>query len=662
MSTNAPEAQESTAGEEPQASSKQRRMLSKACESCKSRKSRCNSKRPQCDTCRKKGVTCVYRERGQPGLPPGYGKVVNHRLAVLESSVEKIEQSLQAVLQHVCGGATGTIPHMQPLQLDHPAQGAAQQPQTWQQPESSPEVPLLTPSQSQCAEPLNPPLSFNGLEAGTTPSGTGLPPGEILEELVALYFEIVYPWLPLFNEQYFMENAGIPGRQTLLHGIVVLAFRHWRKELPSVEVRDAYVKASRAHILLETVDTCSLLATQALCLLAVDAIGQGPGHRAWNIMVMLNSAASQLGLARSSWPVAVEDKASLVRNEEPEDDLDIYSIEAEERRRLFWVIFALDRFSSVSHGRPGAIDMNTIRLPYPIHDQAWGQPAELEWFQVAASTTAKHTHQPTNMWHHNIDLLVFLERANELLVQPVNLSLPGHSQEWQSSFRRLDSSLTSWYENLPQEVRHPPTTFDPMWVMAHGTFHLIRIRMYIIAAFPPTTSPYLKPSSTARSRFRRAIRDISSLAASIQPHELDQLGPMFAIVLWVAARGLVLLWTTGYENTYASVPADLESLLSSLRRLAIRWPSAQRYNDLIQLIVDTKNNINGPVGLEIFNDTRRTAYGVEKSLGPLAVQRQRWVDPHSFDFFGTPMLDTGDMMLMGPWTGTRDLEASGDWL
>ena len=179
--------------------------------------------------------------------------------------------------------------------------------------------------------------------------------------------------------------------------------------------------------------------------------------------------------------------------------------------------------------------------------------------------------------------------------------------------------------------------------------------MYTVAAFPSTTSPYLRPSPSARGRCRRAVRDVASLASSLQPHELDQLGPIFAFVVWVAARSLVILWTTGYENAYGSMPTDLDLLLGSLRHLATRWPSAQRYSDLIQLILDTKNNPGGPTGLDIFNDTRRTAYGLQSRLGLLT-------RPHSsdFDFLGDSLFDLGD--LTAPWDSSFVPEVNGEWL
>lgn len=181
--------------------------------------------------------------------------------------------------------------------------------------------------------------------------------------------------------------------------------------------------------------------------------------------------------------------------------------------------------------------------------------------------------------------------------------------------------------------------------------------MYTVAASPSTKSLYLRPSSSAPARCRQAVRDVAALTISLQPHELDQLGPIFAFVVWVAARSLVILWTKGYESAYGSMPADLEPLLGALRQLSIRWPCAQRYNEIIQLILDTQNSPGGPTSLEIFSDTRRTVYGLQNRLGTLAGHRITEMYSHSLDFLN---MDLDDLNF--PWTGNFGPEMDSEWL
>lgn len=584
-------------------------------------------------------MSCQYREKGQPGLKPGYGKAVESRLCALEDNMENVAKSVQDVLGHLrAQSSTQSLKEAgNQLQSQH-------QQQTERQPTPPLESPLLVEPTMQV---LTEPEQVWQLPAQSLPNPVSLvddfaPPSQlpdptILADLIEFFFEKIYPWAPLFNKAHLTSNMFLPERQILLHGIVVLGFRFWTKPDPPLDVRDSFVKTSRERILLQTIDVCSLVGSQALALLTIDALGQGPGPRTWNLMAMLVTAAQQQGLARSH--IHADSKSALVNNEDAEAGAHLSTIEAEEKRRLFWTIYSLDRFSSVPHGEAGAIDSRTIKLPYPASDADWNQSAAPEWFQGASATTTSHHHHPANLWHHYIDLLTLVDRSNQLLVQPVNLTLPANCQEWQSSFRILDMTLSTWFGILPRHIREPQATFDPMRTLIHATFYLINIRMYTVAMLPSTNSPYLRPSASARGHCRKAVQNVTSLTASLQAHEISPLGPMFAFSIWVAARSLIILWTTGYETTSGEMPADLESLLSSLHHSAVHWPCAQSYVDIIQLILDTRNDPGGPTGLDIFNDTRRTSYGLQNSLGTLAGFRAMQVFTELDDFLDVPFLE-----------------------
>jgi hypothetical protein len=141
------------------------------------------------------------------------------------------------------------------------------------------------------------------------------------------------------------------------------------------------------------------------------------------------------------------------------------------------------------------------------------------------------------------------------------------------------------------------------------------------------------------------------------------MNPMFAFVAWVASRSLIILWTTGYETGYDSIPPDLEPLLNVLRHMAVRWPCAQRYADIIQLILDTKNNPDGPTGIEIFNDTRRTSYGLQSVLSALIGSRAQDTFLESLDFLDLTMPDFGDFGTARTGSAMFGNELNdGDWL
>lgn len=135
---------------------------------------------------------------------------------------------------------------------------------------------------------------------------------------------------------------------------------------------------------------------------------------------------------------------------------------------------------------------------------------------------------------------------------------------------------------------------------------------------------------------------------------------MFAFIVWVAARSLTLLWTTGCEDNTGPMPIDLESLLSTLQQLVIYWPSAQRYSDLIELILDAKNGGNSNEGLAIFNDTGHTSYGLQIRLGKLVARRVLETLSQTHDFLEIPILEAGGFT--SPGMGFFGLQEEGEWL
>lgn len=94
-----------------------------------------------------------------------------------------------------------------------------------------------------------------------------------------------------------------------------------------------------------------------------------------------------------------------------------------------------------------------------------------------------------------------------------------------------------------------------------------------------------------------------------------------------------------------------------------RWPSAGRYRDLVQVVRVTKDGPDGATGLEFFDDTRRTAHGLETALGELFRRRNAEILPSSLDFLDMPFLDNGEFADPTlPWMSSFGLNADDEWL
>jgi hypothetical protein len=298
---------------------------------------------------------------------------------------------------------------------------------------------------------------------------SNLPPADVVVDLVELFFRHIYPWAPLFEKVSFLSTMWQREMEPLLHGIVVCATRFWDKMVPAADVMLGHLQASRDRLTLCCLETSSLVTTQALALLAIDALAHGPGTKIWMIRSMLNAAVQQLSLSKESLRTP-EVTTPMVGNEGLDNIPETSNLATEERRRLFWTMFSIDHFASVALGQPSCIPARTIKLHYPNQDTHWYGPPLSEWFQASAPIAGKSS---GHAWRHYVDILTLLDRSNRLLVHPYDLSHPAKRQEWQSHFRMMTVTLSTWLETCAEQCRSPNQGgFDAMWTIVRATYEL----------------------------------------------------------------------------------------------------------------------------------------------------------------------------------------------
>ena len=142
--------------------------------------------------------------------------------------------------------------------------------------------------------------------------------------------------------------------------------------------------------------------------------------------------------------------------------------------------------------------------------------------------------------------------------------------------------------------------------------------MQSVAAFPPRICHYFTPSPNAPGRCHEAVNEISALCRSIAPHNIPKLGPLFVFGVWVAARSMTALWTTGWEERSPTAPPELTVLRNILREMSRYWQCAQNYSSMIDFAVDSDDGANEQEQsvLAVFNDVSKTAYGLHNVLEP----------------------------------------------
>ncbi|OAA53012.1 Transcription factor [Cordyceps fumosorosea ARSEF 2679] len=708
--------------------SKRKRPLSVSCELCKQRKVKCDRGQPSCGWCSRNGATCEYKERKKPGLRAGYGKELEQRLDNLESiliSHSKILQSIgytvpdgspvrvQNIINQTLPGEQGTLgdsshPSRPHDQLNTPQKDVGLFVEKHSSFTASPQNPdfAVTPAPVMHDGFQRPPSTISATShpssavpeyyqhppanlphhAGTQGADQDLPPYDLVYSLVDLYFKNVNTWCPILHRKTTLDSLFGPSALEeadliLLHAIVATTMRYSTDVRLTEERRANYHKISKAKVILYGMENSSVKSLQALVILALDLCGSSNGPPGWNIMALITRSVVQLGLAVETTSSMVSPGFTSIYTlramvlPEPKD-----FIEDESRRRLFWMIYLLDRYATIATAFEFALDDKEIDRSLPCRDDLWvaNRKVETKWFRTfnfpeTASRNDMSGTENLGAFSYYIEVLGILSKIHKFLKQPVDIGVAGDVERWQLRYKELDSMLTSWKLDLPGEFNDMNKIFQPgsrslscTWLMLHATYHTTVIRLHSSAAYPTTRSPIFTPSYSASQRCLIAVENIASLAdfASTNGY-LSKLGPPFAFSLWVSAR-LLLVHGSTVEH---KLSPQIAFFVDTLRALGGFWPVAQRYCNLLQRVLDEhrdseqKGDGITPSSVRILADMRRTAFDLDFLIsrqprhGTHTMSRLPSVTPARtpavndleyldvFDFFNVPRLPvSGDAL------------------
>lgn len=489
------------------------------------------------------------------------------------------------------------------------------------------------PSQGTLSSPS---VSMGQGQAQIT-SDQELPPYDLLYALVDLYFKHINTWCPILHRKTTLDSLfGTTmideADKILLHAIVATTLRYSADARLTEERRRHHHDISKQRVLLYGMENSSVKALQALVILALDLIGSSNGPPGWNIMALITRSVVQLGLAVESNSFSVSPNYTSIYTlramvlPEPKD-----FIEEESRRRLFWMIYLLDRYATISTAFEFALDDKEIDRTLPCRDDLWikNQKVDTRWFRPedrpdGGTPPEYEMNKPENLgaFSYYIEILGIFSKIHKFLKLPVDISALSDVEQWQLRYKELDNMLTSWKFGLPGEYGNMAKLFQPGsaktlncgWVMLHATYHTAVIRLHSSAAYPTTRSPIFTPSYSASQRCHGAVENIAALGEFVLANGLlPKLGPPFAFTLWVAAR-LLLVHGSTVEH---KLSPQIAFFVDSLREMGRFWPVAQRYCSLLERVLDEHKDSERqgdgvtPSSVKILADMRRTAFDLD---------------------------------------------------
>lgn len=316
-----------------------------------------------------------------------------------------------------------------------------------------------------------------------------LPPYDLLYSLVDLFFKHVNTWAPILHrrstlDSLFGTSSLEEADRILLHAIVATTLRFSNDVRLNEQARERYYTNSKQKVLLYGLENSSVKALQALVILALDIVGCSNGPPGWNLLALIARSVVQLGLAVETTSTSVSPLYPSIYTLRamvlPESN---DWIEDESRRRLFWMVYLLDRYATIATAFEFALDDKEIDRKLPCRDDlfARNQPVETRWFRTSERTDyTMDKKENLGSFSYYIEIVGILSRIHRFLKKPVDIGALSDVEQWQREYRELDSALNSWKFTLPAEYGNMARLFNPngtskivncVWIMLHLTYH-----------------------------------------------------------------------------------------------------------------------------------------------------------------------------------------------
>ena len=278
--------------------------------------------------------------------------------------------------------------------------------------------------------------------------------GEFQDAVLRFYFKHIDPWCPILHERTFRSKFGDDSNEEdhlIFEAMIATTMRFFTKEIPSGEERRQLSQAFADRVMRYAVRRSSLSVLQALVILAWDAMGCENGPFAWNILAVSTNIAVQLDLT-VEWTAVADFKESIsttrgVKLPEPKNWL-----EREYRRRLFWMVYLLDRYSHFTTAFKFHLDETEIARWLPCDTFCFDKADD--WLKVGAYKTkfleilqseqSLQDHRNLGPFSFYVEAVHIQSMVQEFLRRPMNMTDSLEKDRWWIQHAELQGYLDRW--------------------------------------------------------------------------------------------------------------------------------------------------------------------------------------------------------------------------
>lgn len=412
------------------------------------------------------------------------------------------------------------------------------------------------------------------------------PPIDLVISLSSLFFRHVHPWFPFLDPRRVMGELGTVDEGSLLHHAlfgVSLPFSYDSRldKLSS----DSFWKFSKRQIMIEALEEPSYNSLEALVVLILDLSGMTNGAQVWGALAIATRLAIQL---KPSGPNSLRN--SVENNSRPgvnpQDQLC--------KHRLFWAIYALDCFISITTCNRTELRDEYVEHFIPDRDLVWEELTQSSTWRTrregasqGEDNLAPVSLNPQYVFKYFLQLLDISRKAHSVFLNFVSLGQSNVAGHWMGEFLACSNELLNWPSTLPHSLQldaldTTSRTFPnclPLLLTLHGYWCalVISLQSLLSCSTIPEHIQAGENQSLAHEHCMQAVSRLMEVLRHFDSRTSKQVGWPFAWCLWVALRYVIIR-----NYRYAMpIPQAWDFLLACLRALGKYWQIAAKYARMI---------------------------------------------------------------------------------
>ncbi|KAJ6039389.1 hypothetical protein N7499_004352 [Penicillium canescens] len=615
-----------------------RKYTSRACETCRQRRAKCDGVRPSCSRCLDRGVQCQYStaEDGRQPAPKSYVVMLRNRIELLERVLHSRGIDPDAAIQllgqkdspdrepdaewaepcsnvdDLCTTFDGALTLDESLNFDQDGEVRYFGPTSGR---------LLFRSSSKDppkeTHQTDGPCTWNsGTACASQPHedtdllAESLISDELKSHLIDLYFEWEQPWLQMVNEQLFRDSMKDGGRYfspLLLNCILAMGSRYCKRmEIrsdPSDSNTAGRVFIKKAEALIQNdLKWPKITTIQSLAILGMAYIAMGSDAAGWLHQGMANRLALDMGLNMD--PSVLSGAVALP------------SIEIELRRQIYWALYCHDKLSASYTGRVCTLldSQGVVNKPFALCAPDVCLPSANGNGQLRAASQR----DVVQLHRAMIDLCRIFEKVLLAFWSPKPLL---QATQRSSFFESCVLDLRTWYYDLAQELKidrpSGPSRFPHTYTLCM-VYHTVYILLCIPflknrsdatgACIQNTQGQHDTNSDASETRRRQkaiTISDNSARAVCVVAQKYRQtfgsfkLSPVTPTHCMLSAALIIIekcsVPTSNPEGTQAKSPSPHAAVglcLEALRELSTSWDISKRIGRNLEKLYCQRLNCN----------------------------------------------------------------------